>query len=122
MMLIDKLKRSIKYIINENNEKESVVLPKSLYDDLVKLLESGDGYFISEPEKYIFALTNLDGEKRAELLGISEDMYMYKNKAKQWRDSIASKIHPDKCSHPDANKAMMKLNELYNSMKNASDE
>ena len=35
---------------------------------------------------------------------------------KEWRDSIAKEIHPDVCKIKDAEKAIAKLNQLYEGM------
>ena len=42
--------------------------------------------------------------------------YSDKVAAKEWRDSIAKVIPPDKCKHINANEAICKLNQLYEDM------
>ncbi len=74
---------------------------------------SSTGYFASEPARYIYALTELDGEHRLKELGVEKDHYYNKEKARRWRDTIAKAIHPDVCAHPHANAASAKLTELY---------
>lgn len=64
----------------------------------------------------IFALIFLDGEIREKILGIREDLYESKSKAKYWKARLIKKIHPDNCSHPSANEATAKLNSLYERM------
>lgn len=73
-------------------------------------------YFVSEAHKLVFALLFTDKRIRAELLGISEDLYLEKNKAKEWHHDIAKIIHPDTCKIEGCEKAIMKLNELYAGM------
>lgn len=76
----------------------------------------GDKYFISLKHRYIFALTELDGENRQRILGITNELYNNKDKAKIWRNNIMKLIHPDVCNIEDSEKAMAKLNELYSRM------
>lgn len=73
-------------------------------------------YFIDEPSMLIFALIFLDGEIRENILGIREELYDSKNKAKYWKARLIKKIHPDICNHPSANEATAKLNSLYERM------
>lgn len=51
-----------------------------------------------------------------ELLGIDEELYLDKEKAKEWHHRIAKIIHPDTCKIEGCEKAIMKLNELYAGM------
>ena len=76
----------------------------------------GDKYFKSEQHRYIFALIELDGENRAKILDITNDLYNDKDKARSWRDKIIKLIHPDVCSIEGTEKAMAKVNELYSRM------
>lgn len=69
-------------------------------------------YFVSEAHKYVFALCYLDKDARMELLGITEELYEDKEKARDWYHHIAKIIHSD----PDSEKAITKLNELYAGM------
>lgn len=73
-------------------------------------------YFASEVHKFVFALCYLDKAIRMELLGITEEMYEDKEKAKEWYRRIAKIIHPDTCKLHDSEKAIAKLNELYAGM------
>lgn len=75
-----------------------------------------DKYFKSKQHRYIFTLTELDGENRAKILEITKELYHDKDKAKIWRDKIIKLIHPDICTIEGAEKAMAKLNELYSRM------
>jgi len=75
-----------------------------------------DKYFKSIKHRYIFALTELDGEIRAKILGITKELYNDKKKAKKWRDKLTVLLHPDVCNIEGAEKAMAKINELYERM------
>lgn len=75
-----------------------------------------DQYFKSKQHRYIFALTQLDGENRAKILDITNELYNDKNAAKDWRDKIIKLIHPDICIIEGAGAAIAKLNELYSRM------
>lgn len=77
---------------------------------------NGELFFKSKADKYLFALSELDGQHRMKLLGISQELYFDKNKARFWRNEIATLIHPDNNSHPQAAHAYSKLTELYHSM------
>lgn len=69
--------------------------------------------FISEQEKYIYILTRLEGKSRTKELGISDDMYKDKNKAKKWRQNIVKYVHPDKGGNDEA---FQELEKLYQTM------
>jgi hypothetical protein len=75
-----------------------------------------DKYFISKIHRYIFALVELDGANRAKILGITQELYHDKDKAKIWRDTLAKQIHPDVCCVDGAEAAVAKVNELYSRM------
>lgn len=75
-----------------------------------------DLYFKGNAEKYIFFLLELDGKERLNKLGISKLYYSKKELAITWRNNIAKVIHPDICHHPNAEKAMSELNDMYKEM------
>lgn len=75
-------------------------------------------YFNDKASEYIFYLLELSGKARADKLNIQLKHYSNKKEAKKWRDSIAKVIHPDKCKNKQANKAISKLNQLYEDMIN----
>ncbi|OOZ11930.1 hypothetical protein [Solemya velum gill symbiont] len=77
---------------------------------------SYDDYFHSKPF-LIFVLLYVDGEKRADVLGIEEEMYESKAKAKEWRNSLVKILHSDCCKHLSADEATAKVNEIYSRMK-----
>ncbi len=85
-------------------------------------LFSIEDYFASENHKLIFALIYTDKSLRENLLGISEELYLDEGKAKEWRNSISKKIHPDTCKIYGADNAFMKLNELYAHMTAITEE
>ncbi|OZY85887.1 hypothetical protein CBP51_02290 [Cellvibrio mixtus] len=75
-----------------------------------------DSYFKSKEEKIIFALIYLDGQIRADLLSIKEEMYESKKKGKYWYSRLVKIVHPDHCKHPLASNATAKLNAIYERM------
>jgi len=75
-----------------------------------------DSYFSSETDKYIFALTELDGKNRQNILGINSLHYQDRELANRWKKNIATKIHSDICTHPKAKEAWDKMIEIYNEM------
>lgn len=76
-------------------------------------MNQNDAYFTSDVTRYIYALTELDGEYRLKELGVQKEHYFNKDKARRWRDAIIKKIAPDVCAHPHASAASAKLHELY---------
>ncbi|EGR0983729.1 hypothetical protein QTO16_06355 [Vibrio harveyi] len=78
---------------------------------------SYDDYFHSKETFLIFVLLYVDGEKRADFLGIEEEMYESKAKAKEWRNSLVKILHSDRCKHLSADEATAKVNEIYSRMK-----
>jgi hypothetical protein len=76
-----------------------------------------DQLFVSEEAKLIFALTQMEGEKRAEILGIEKEMYSSLSKSKLWYRKLTSKLHPDRLKHPLADDAVAELNNIYARMK-----
>lgn len=91
-------------------------------DDLIKgITFEEDLYFKSEAERYMFALLEMDGSARADILGITRAHYRYKEIADQWRNHIFTIIsrNPD---HPMYYNACNKLDYFYNSMTQEYDE
>lgn len=72
-----------------------------------------DVYFKTEQHKIIFALMYTDTSLRERLLGISKELYLDKERAKEWRNDILKKIHPDICKIAGADEAVKSINELY---------
>lgn len=56
-----------------------------------------DSFFKSEEHKIIFALLYTDKSLREMLLDISPELYSDVSKAKEWRNTLIKKIHPDSC-------------------------
>lgn len=75
-------------------------------------------YFQSLEAKMIFALLELDGESRNNLLGLTDKHYRSKDEAQKWRRQITKVIHPDKSENPLAEKATQKINEIYKILTN----
>lgn len=73
-------------------------------------------YFQSDAARIIYALLELDGEQRLRELGINKSYTKDLEKAKNWRNNIAKKIHPDICKHPNASEASIKLTKIYEQM------
>lgn len=73
-------------------------------------------FFISKEAEYIYYLVKLDGEEQVEKLKIKEMYFKNQEAARRWRNDIVKYIHPDKCNHPDAEKAIEKLTNLYEKM------
>jgi hypothetical protein len=71
-------------------------------------------YFKSEVDQFIYALVELSGELQLKALGLNKSHFRDSKKAKQLRNTIAHKIHPDICNHPKAKDAMNKLTKLFN--------
>jgi hypothetical protein len=74
-------------------------------------------YFVSKEAFLIFVLLHVDGENRAELLGIKEEMYESLTKAKKWRNEMVKLLHSDRCKHLSADEATSKVNEIFSRMK-----
>ena len=75
-----------------------------------------DDFFKSEEHKIIFAVLYTDTYLREKLLGISEELYLDKERAKEWRNYLVKKIHPDNCKLQGAEEAIKKINEMYSRM------
>ncbi|MBY3789930.1 hypothetical protein HPQ32_16045 [Photobacterium carnosum] len=95
-------------IISEPTEKQQEPLATS---------ESTEAFFVSNEAKIIFTLLYTENDTRAELLGITEDMYESIKLARSWRSNIIKQIHPDKCKYPEAAVAASKVNAIYSRMK-----
>jgi PhoPQ-activated pathogenicity-related protein len=73
-------------------------------------------YFVSPTAEIIYSIVKLDGEDRLKALGINRSHYKDPAKAKQWRNEMAAKVHPDKCTHPQAAIAIDEVTALYKNM------
>lgn len=112
--------RSWKELLESVNKLQSLVENKStdiiLEANAKQNLDTSSLYFQSEAAQIIYALLELDGEKRLKELKISRSFYQDSSKAKKWRNDLARIIHPDKCKHPNAAFATNKLTELFENM------
>jgi FtsZ-binding cell division protein ZapB len=73
-------------------------------------------YFKSAEAELIYSIVKLDGEDRMRALQITRSHYNNAKTAKDWRNKIANRVHPDKCRHPEAQVAATKIVEMYKSM------
>lgn len=103
-------------VLQELNEQFNEVLNKKKTDVKPQKTNFIEGYFASEEQEYMYYLLELSGGQRIEKLGISPSHFANKKRAKEWRDAICKKIHPDISKHIKAAEAMSQLNELYNEM------
>lgn len=89
-----------------------------IFKSIMKKLESdcSEGLFNCEEAEIIFYLLEIDGPKRAKALNIRKIQYSDKKEAKKWRDNLAKKIHPDICKIQGCDRAISKLNQLYEEM------
>ncbi|NVN47534.1 hypothetical protein HW542_12055 [Asaia spathodeae] len=67
------------------------------------------GPFVSDEKKFVFYLTKLEGKQRNLFLGITDDMYKNKEKAKKWYWKISKIIRPDLSKNSDAFNELKKL-------------
>lgn len=93
---------------------------EALFSIICKLKEKWKGIdsypFVSKTAEYNYILTKLDGNQRHDLLGITDEMYENKEKAKKWFHEIAQYIHPDKSSD-NSSEAFNTLGKIYERMK-----
>lgn len=84
-------------------------------DHLMSHIEESEDilYFKSEADRLIYSLIELTGEPQLRALCINKSHFRDAKKAKNLRNSIAHKIHPDKSKHPKAEEAMGKLTKLF---------
>ena len=114
------IKRDLKGELNLTGRSWSELLIKiTLLSDIFRDNQKNEIWydgFISEVDKYIFCLLNLDGRNRQNNLGVSVLHYKNKEIAKSWYKKIVQKIHPDKCSDNRAVTAMKVLDEMFKEM------
>jgi hypothetical protein len=87
-----------------------------LKQQLATAQNTDSDYFVSPEAEIVYSVIKLDGEQRLKALGINRSHYKDADKAKKWRNTIVKKIHPDKCAHPYAGKAMDEIVALYDNM------
>ncbi len=76
-----------------------------------------DAFFVSAAAEAIFALLRLHGDPQFELLGITVGHFGNPALAREWRDRVARLVHPDRCEHPEAARAMAEVSEIYEAMR-----
>ncbi|MEM6929291.1 MAG: hypothetical protein AAF602_20300 [Myxococcota bacterium] len=81
---------------------------------------SPDAIFVSPAARAIFGLLELDGDAQFRLLGISVRHFRDRALARTWRDGLARLVHPDRCEHAGAARAMGEVTEIYQAMCEAS--
>ena len=74
-----------------------------------------DLYFKDETTKIIFALVELPGKVKMDLLGIQRIHYINSDISKNWYEETKNKIINSK--HPNFMEAMKELDKLYKGMK-----
>ena len=104
---IEQLRAQIAKLEAENAE---------LKQQLITAQNTDSDYFVSPEAEIVYSVIKLDGEQRLKALGINRSHYKDADKAKKWRNTIVKKIHPDKCAHPHAGKAMDEIVALYDNM------
>lgn len=101
------------------------------YEDLleyIKVLQckwmdfQDDEFFKNQKSKYLFCLTEVDGKKRNEAMGLTDDLYDDKDKAKKWYRNIVKMIRPDIKNDDKTKKAFNELNKLYKTIMNSFEE
>ncbi len=88
----------------------------SLKQQLITAQNTDSDYFVSPTAEIVYSIVKLDGEQRLKALGVNGSHYKDADKAKKWRNDLAAKVHPDKCAHPDADRAMNKVTAIYQNM------
>lgn len=82
-------------------------------------MESIGGYFRNEGMKYMFALNHMQGKQRNKIIGLTEDLYDDKDKAKEWYEKVQFKIseYYNLDCQEEAFNAFRELRSLYNNIK-----
>jgi len=95
---------------------ENLPKTKVKLKEIKNIVTPSNDYFSSKIDKYIFALTELDGTNRQKILSITPLHYRNKEVADKWKKEIALLLHPDRCSHPKAKEAWAIMNDIYSEM------
>ena len=75
-----------------------------------------NNFFHSKKFMFIYSLLYLSGSEREKNLNIKESMYENKLEAKKWRDDVKNEILSDTEHHPDSDRAIKKLESMYEVM------
>lgn len=97
----------------------NVVQFKFIIENANKAMQSEreiNSYFYSEGHEYIYYLVELNGDIKKNNLGINKNLYTNKKKAKEWKDRISKKIINEATDHPNLNRALEELNNIYQEM------
>lgn len=95
-------------------------LNSEISDDEISHIEVDfpfENFFLSKEAYLIFVLLYVDKEKRAELLGITEEMYEKLSEAKKWRGRMVKLLHSDRFKDLPSDEATAKINDMYARMK-----
>lgn len=102
---------------------DSIIIFRESVNKFTKELEENsvnpDEYFVSKANEYIFYLLELEGDLRANKLGVTKRHFTNKRIAKQWKNSILKEIRPKVCKNSRANEAVAVLNSIYEEMAGA---
>lgn len=84
--------------------------------------DSEDIYFKNNRSKYLFCLTQVDGEKRNVVIGLTDDLYENKDKANEWYKKIVKIIRPDINVDEITKAAFKELKDLYDNIMDCFEE
>jgi len=76
--------------------------------------------FVDDAAEAIFALLYLHGDAQFHRLGITVRHFGHRGLARAWRDRMARLVHPDRCAHPSAGRAMAEVTEIYETMRESA--
>lgn len=134
IMSVDELKKlgSVDEIIVTIEEIiKPIQIRATSYEELFEYIEvlkckwidmQEDEFFKSEESKYLFCLTEVDGKRRNEVIGLTDDLYDDKDKAKKWYKNIVKIIRPDIRSNDKTKNAFNELSKLYKTIMNSFEE
>lgn len=88
--------------------------------DAARRTPPAEAYFVDPSAEAIFSLLHLDGDPQFRRLGITVQHFGRRPLARAWRDRIARLVHPDRCAHPQASRAMAEVTAIYSAMCEAS--
>lgn len=115
---------TVEDIVNQINKViNPMKINSSSYDDLyqkIKILKekctdfSKEEFFQNERKKYLFCLTKVEGEKRNEFIGLTNNLYDDSEAAKKWYYKISKILRADVNFDETTAEAFNNLNGLYN--------
>lgn len=123
---IGSLEEVVDLVSNELGKSVSISVDN--WDDLLSSIQSlnvlfaklsseiCEDYFKSPTDKLIYSLIELDGKNRQNQLGIGPLHYKDIDLAKKWRNTVANRLHEDRCKHFKAKEAWHKMEEIYKEM------